>query len=582
MVLDELDRLPTDARGRTTRLLWSATAGSMAIGLVAWLIGLSVESFVPGVIAMWCFAVAAMTLGWVLPLPYAIVSPLFMGIVGWLVDMLPFVMLVGWFAVVVRWLFGMLRQRRLPGTGRWTWLPIALAFWTMLGAAVVLPSDRKHFVLLFGLQVLISGAILIVAESFERLEARRRTASGLLVFVIVCTIAVFLQWIGLPIEALQDEKVSAPVERAYGINAFVNSTGMIKYERAADGGAKELRRTLERYRKDNPEVPDFETYRASFKAFGTDLVVRFEGSARHVEDELQRFDIELIYDNVGLAPGNQIPRMRSFPRNALTYAGVCAAALPFAFFVIWTERGRRRWIGWAALVGCLFGAAFSLARGAWAAIAVGVIYLFIDLPVSRWRKLQVVGAVVAAAIVLTVVFLIRFEADPLTARAGAEGSVATRQTLYEETVGEVKGIHILLGYGSERPRDEEGNVPAGLHYVPEAGSHSTYLNYLFRAGVPGTLMLMALYVVAWLFARRSSHLRQLRGPTDRLFSAMAAMAVVTFAAHGVVLSLYVEPVYALTVSIVLGLAIAGVTGIEGRLLPFEIPKPWKRSTARPS
>src|SRR3712207_9456803 len=64
----------------------------------------------------------------------------------------------------------------------------------------------------------------------------------------------------------------------------------------------------------------------------------------------------------------------------------------------------------------------------------------------------------------------------------------------------------------------EGNVPAGLHYVPEAGSHSTYLNYLFRTGLPGGLALVALYTVAWLFARRASRSQE---QPERLFSAMA-------------------------------------------------------------
>ena len=49
------------------------------------------------------------------------------------------------------------------------------------------------------------------------------------------------------------------------------------------------------------------------------------------------------------------------------------------------------------------------------------------------------------------------------------------------------------------------------------------------------------------------------------------MTVVIFAAHGVVLSLYVEPVYTLTISVLVGLAIAGVMNLEGSLLP------WKRT-----
>ena len=567
-VLDQLDRLPTDVRGRTARTLWVITGFVLGAGLLTWAVGLTVDTFVPGVIAMWCFAVAAILIAWALPLPLALVSPLFMGIFGWLVDMLPFVLLVGWAAVVARWGIGLLRERRLPRTGRWVWIPIGLAFWTSLGAIVVLPANRKHFVLLFGLQVLASAAVLIVAECFERLESRRWVVSGLLVYVIVCSIAVFLQWTGIPVEALQDDRVSGPVERAYGINAFVNSTGMIKYERAAEGGSKELRRELADYRKDHPGIPRFETFRAPFKAYGTDLVVRFEGSARPVEDQLDLFDIELIYDNVGLAPGNEIPRMRSFPRNALTYAGVCVAVLPLAFFFLWTERGRRRWVARLAILGCLFGTAFSLARGAWLALVVGVIYLMIDRFVPTRRLIQLGAAVAAGAVVLTVVFLIKYDSDPLNAREGAAGSTQTRITLYEDTVGQVEGINILLGYGSERPRDEEGKTPAGLRYVPEAGSHSTYLNYLFRTGVPGALMLIAMYVVAWLFGRRGA-LKQ--DDPARSFSAMAAMSVVIVAAHGVVLSLYVEPVYTLTVSLVLGLAIAGVTDLRGPLLPFRLP-----------
>lgn len=567
-MLEQLDRVPTDVRGRTARTLWILTGVVLGVGLLTWGVGVTVDTFVPGVVAMWCFAVAAILLAWVLPLPLAIVSPLFMGIFGWLVDMLPFVLLVGWFAVVIRWGIGLLGKRRLPGGGRWVWIPIGLAFWTALGAIVILPADRKHFVLLFGLQVLASAAVLIVAECFERLESRRWVVSGLLIYVIVCSIAVFLQWTGIPIESLQDDRVSGPVERAYGINAFVNSTGMIKYERAAEGGSKELRRELADYRKDHPGIPQFETFRAPFKAFGTDLVVRFEGSARPVEDQLKLFDIELLYDNVGLAPGNEIPRMRSFPRNALTYAGVCVAVLPLAFFFLWTEKGRKQWIARLAILGCLFGAAFSLARGAWLALVVGVIYLFIDRYVPTRRLTQIVVAVVAGAVVLTAVFLVKYDADPLHAREGAAGSTGTRKALYEDTVGQVKGIHILLGYGSERPRDEEGNVPAGLRYVPEAGSHSTYLNYLFRTGVPGALMLISLYVVAWLFGRRGA--REQDEPA-RACSAMAAMAVVIVAAHAVVLSLYVEPVYTLTVSLVLGLAIAGVTDLRGPLLPFRLP-----------
>lgn len=561
-MLDRLDRISAPASPKVARALWAVAVLTGAGGIVTWAVGLTMDTFVPGVIAMWCFCAAGLALAWVLPLEAAVAMPLFMGIAGWLVDMLPFVMLVAWFGVVVRWLWGLVRERRFPRGGRWVWLPIGLTFWTALGAVMVLPAERKHFVLLFGLQVLASGTVLLVAECLDRVEARRVSVSGLMTFVIVCAIAVFLQWTGVPVEGLQDERVSAPVEQSYGVNAFVNSTGMIKFERAKEGGAGALRKKIERFQKEYEETPDFVAFRAPFKAFGTALVVRFEGSARSVASELAtQHDIELIYDNVGLAPGNEIPRMRAFPRNALTFAGVCAAVLPLAFFALWSAATtRQRWMAGAAIVAGLFGVAFSLARGAWAALAVGVVYLLVDGVLSRRRKLQVVAAVVAAAVVLTGTFLVKYDADPLNARAGAEGSIGTRRTLAEDTFARITGLHILLGYGSEKPRDEEGNVPAGLRYIPEAGTHSTYLNYLFRTGVPGVLMLLALYVMAWLHARRGG--RREQGDT-RSMSQMLAVAIVVVASHGIVLSLYVEPVYTLTASVLLGLALAGVGNTRG-------------------
>lgn len=569
-MLDRLDRISASISRPAARALWAVALVTGIGGIATWAIGLTMDTFVPGVIAMWCFCATGLALAWVLRLEAAIVMPLFMGIAGWLVDMLPFVMLVAWFGVVVRWLWGLVRERRLPRGGKWVWLPIGLTFWTALGAVMVLPAERKHFVLLFGLQVLASGTVLLVAECLDRVEARRVAVSGLLSFVVVCAVAVFLQWSGVPVEGLQDERVSAPVEQSYGVNAFVNSTGMIKFERAKEGGAGELRNKIERFRKDHQDTPEFTAFRAPFKAFGTDLVVRFDGSARPVANDLAaQHDIELIYDNVGLAPGNEIPRMRAFPRNALTFAGVCVAVLPLAFFALWdATTQRQRWMARAAIVAGLFGITFSLARGAWGALAVGIVYLVADGALSGRRKLQVIAAAVVAAVVLTGTFLVKYDADPLNARAGAEGSIGTRRTLAEDTFAKITGLHILLGYGSEKPRDEEGNVPAGLKYIPEAGTHSTYLNYLFRTGVPGFLMLAALYVVAWLHARRGA--RRVRGEA-RSMSQMLAMAIVIVAAHGIVLSLYVEPVYTLTASVLLGLSIAGVGDVSGSLLP------WKKS-----
>ena len=524
-------------------------------------------------VGLWSFTVAAVALALVLPLPWAVVSPLFMGVAGWLVDMLPFVILAGWTAVSLRWGLQLLRERRLPRGGRWTWIPVFLIVWTGLGVLVITSLDFKHFLLLLGIQVVASAAILMVADVMATYEARVDLVTGLVAFVVLLSVAVFLQWIGVPVEALQDSSARRRVETAYGVDAFPNNIGMIKYARSVNAGSLELRRAVDGVARANPELPPFEVFRPKFQAYENSLVVRFDGSARAQAGALEDAGVSLLYDNVGLAPANTVPRMRSFPRNALTYAGASAALLPFAFFLAWRDDRRRRLIGRAGIVACLFGVGFSLARGAWGAIVLGAVYLLIDGPLPKPRKTQVIAAVLAAAVVLTGVFLVKYDVDPLTGRAGGGASVNTRDDLYRETLGNLGGIYVILGYGTEKPRTESGTVKEGTRYVPRAGTHSTYLNYLFRTGVPGALALLALYALAALHARAAARSQE---GEERELGTAAAWAMVIAAAHGVILSLYVEPIYTLIVSLIVGLALAA-----GTSLPVSIV-PWRRRRATPA
>lgn len=568
-MLERLDRLPSERNGTAARILWLVALGAIVVGLIGW----GTQSLGGGVLGLWSFCLAAGALALVLPLPYALVSPLYVGVLGWLVDMLPLVILIGWTTVVVRWGLGVLRERRLPRGGRWIWLPIGLVVWTALGVFVITSLDFKHFLLLVGIQVLASAAMLAVVDELDALDQRRRLVSGIGGFIVLLSVAVFLQWIGVNLQALQNGSVRKRVEAAYGVDAFPNNIGMIKYARSINAGALELRQKVERVAQANPELPPFDVFRPKFQAYENSLVVRFDGSARDFERDLGRLDIELLYDNVGLAPANTVPRMRSFPRNALTYAGICAALLPLAFFLVWTGRTR---FGWAVVAACLFGAAFSLARGAWVAIALGIVYLLIDGVVSRRQKAALAIAYLVAALVLTGVFLAKYQVDPLTGRAGGGASVNTRDDLYRDTFDIVRKnpLYALLGYGTEQPRTESGTVKEGTRYVPRAGTHSTYLNYLFRLGIPGALMIVALYVGAGLHARAGSRFK--RGD-EALFSTLATAAVVIAAAHAVILSLYVEPIYTLVISLVLGAAMAGSWDLGASVWP------WKtRSTAAPA
>ncbi len=533
-------------------VLWVAAAASLLTGL-----GCRVLGF--GFVALWCFLAVAILVALAAPLPYALVSPLSSGVLGWLVDMLPLVGLAGWAAVVGRWAWILVRERRLPYGGRWVWLPAGLAAWTLLGIVVVDASDIKRFLLLAAVQVLLSATLLCVVDALRGMEDRVRIATGLVAFVVLLSAGVLLDWAGVPVQELQDRSVSDRAEAAYGVDAFANNLPMVKYVRSRRSGGLELRRALTRLRADNPEIPRFEVFPPKFQAFRESLVVRFAGSARPVAEELEALDITLMFDNVGLAPANTIPRLRSFPRNSLTYSSTCAAVLPLAFFLAWTQGGWRRRLGWMGVAGCLFGAAFSLARGAWVVILVGVLYLAVDGVLSLQRKLQVVAAFAAAAVILTATFMLRYDIDPLTARAEALGSINTRTELYEETLVSLGGVHLVLGYGTERPRTESGVSHALGRYVPEAGTHSTYLNFFFRTGIVGMIAIVVIYVVAWLRARARA--RASSDDVERTLATMLAASVVIVGVHGVVQNLFTEPTYTLAVALLLGMAVAAGSGV---------------------
>jgi hypothetical protein len=565
-LIARLDRLPAASPGRTARTLWFVAVATFLAGVGAW----ATWTLQGGVIALWCFTTSAVALALVLPLPHAVVSPLFMGAAGWLVDMLPLVTLAGWTAVVLRWAWGLWRERRLPRGARWIWLPIGLIVWTALGITQIdIGLDLKHFLLLFGIQVLASGMVLLVVDQFAELDGRSMVAAGLVGFIVLMSAIVFAEWIGAPIQEMQNDEVADRVEETYGVNAFPNNLGLMKYARSSKGGAKEFRAVLDRFAKDHPELPGYEVFLPKFQAFDTtNIVIRFAGSARAFEQELSEvgLGVDLIYDNIGLTPGNSIPRMRSIARNSLTYAGSCVVLFFLSFYLFWTSLGRRRWLGLAGIISSLFGAGFSLSRGAWVAIPIGIAYLAVDRLLPGRRKVAVAGTFVVAVVALTAVYLVKYSVDPYNARAGADASTATRTILYQDTLEAVNGIHFLLGFGTDQPRTSSGVSHVLGRYIPDAGTHSTYLNYLFRTGVPGALAIVALYVLAALHARAAA----LRSTDkERLLRVLVTAAIIAATAQGIILSLYVEPIYTLTISLLVGLAMAGTTNLGASIWPWK-------------
>lgn len=551
--------------------LWTAAA-LIGAGVVTWGAGQLASAPSSGIAAAWLFVGAAILLAFALPLPYALVSPLFVGLLGWLVDMLPLVILAGWTAVVTRWALSLLRERRLPRAGRWVWLVVGLAAWTTLGVVSVSSEDLKHFTLLVGIQFIISGVMLTAFDSLRTLEDRLKVVTSIVLFVVIMSAGAFLDFAGAPVQELQYEEISNLVEEAYGLDAFPNNLEMINYVLSSKGGGRGFRATVDRFAEEHPALPSYEVHHPPFRAFDNHFVLRFAGSAREFEDELHTINVDLLYDNIGLSPMNTVPRFRSFARNSLTYAGTCVVAFPLACFLAWRGRGRRRLLGRVGMFACLLGAGFTLARGAWIAIAIGIVYLVVDGKVTRRLKGEAVAAFLLSALIVIGFFLARYSVDPLNARALGAGSVQTRASVYEDTVESLSGIQVLFGFGTETPRTESGETHAFGRYIPSAGTHSTYLNYLFRTGVPGAIGIIALYAIAALHGRAAAVAGQ---GDERILATLLTVAVVSAAAHAVILSLYVEPIYTLSVSVVLTLAVIAGTNVNASVIP------WRTRSRRP-
>ena len=59
---------------------------------------------------------------------------------------------------------------------------------------------------------------------------------------------------------------------------------------------------------------------------------------------------------------------------------------------------------------------------------------------------------------------------------------------------------------------------------------------------------------------------------EQVLGSLTAMAVISFAAQGAILSLFVEPIYTLIVSLVLGLALVWTRDLNVSVLPWRTRK----------
>jgi O-antigen ligase len=252
--------------------------------------------------------------------------------------------------------------------------------------------------------------------------------------------------------------------------------------------------------------------------------------------------------------GMEFVRPRGLFLFSTSQAVALATAVPL-LLAMPVERGARRTVGAAAIV-IVLAVLATTTRVPILALGIAIASTFAIRQVWRLHANRHSGRPAVLAVGLAVGALVLALAIPgATERLGALASTRSlegRANLYAETVSRW-AERPLLGWGTEQ--DAERDAPATAPDPrPPLGSHSLYLGVLFKQGVVGAAIIIAL--LACVGARAVRLLR--RGTASD--GMLAAAFVVTLIA-GATESLWLDPATAAIVGVAWGAAAS-----EGRAL----------------
>lgn len=190
-------------------------------------------------------------------------------------------------------------------------------------------------------------------------------------------------------------------------------------------------------------------------------------------------------------------RVTSFFLHPTLYAIALLMIVPLAIRAFWSARTLPGRAVWLVTLGVLaVNLLFTTGRLAWIGLAVGAVYYV--LLFSPWRTLGRIFAIGGCILAIGVVAAAAWEdggipagiVDPvddlLFARGG--GSVVNRSDVYVQTLTNWTQ-RPLLGWGSERDLITLRQYPAG--------SHSYYLGVLYRFGIVGAGVFIAMGIAVW-------------------------------------------------------------------------------------
>lgn len=197
--------------------------------------------------------------------------------------------------------------------------------------------------------------------------------------------------------------------------------------------------------------------------------------------------------------GYPAPRPKVLFAYTNAWGSTLALLTPFALAFLATSPPRwQRLAVMALLVASIVPLVFSLNRGAWLSLAVGLAYAVLRFALSG--QVRAVGGVAVLAVAIGLAIAYTPLGEVAADRLAHPHSNAGRLSLYQEALSRSAGAP-FLGFGAPRPSEENPNLPS-------VGTHGQLLLILFSHGVPGLVFFLAWFAYTlWRSGSRGSPAR---------------------------------------------------------------------------
>lgn len=229
--------------------------------------------------------------------------------------------------------------------------------------------------------------------------------------------------------------------------------------------------------------------------------------------------VQPVFAQVQAFLGYPVPR----PAAPFTYTnqwgGNIAALTPVAFGAIAAAgRGPRRRLVIAVLIASLVPMVFSLNRGMFLSLAIGILYVMVRLAM-RGRLGTLASVLALTALMVTIVALTPLGHLVMASFSSTHGnSNSTRLRLYEQARAGA-GASPLFGYGAPRPA-------VGLAGGPAIGTQGQFWTVLYSHGYPALVFFVGFFL-AMLWQTRHA-----RGTAGLWLHAVPLVALAQMAVYG--------------------------------------------------